>query len=235
MTTENNITEIPAIPAARLFLIIENHILREAMGAIFQRQSEFCVVDCIRFSTTAYDHAAASQCDVLLADQSSYTACPGNFIGDLLSLSPGRKAVLFGMEDDAETFLRAVRSGVSGYLLRDASAEDAVVAVRKVIAGHAVCPPWLCQNLFQFVAHATREGSMILNQRLCAKLGLTARRQELVALLARGLTTKEIAKSLHLSEFTVEIQVHRIVRQLKLQSRHAAFQTVCEQNLAASI
>ena len=221
-----------ATPATRLFLVIENRMLREVMAAMFQKRSEFSIVGSIRYGPSAYQQAAASQCDILLADQASASAFPNNFIADLLRLVEERRVVLFGMENDPEAFLRAIRSGVSGYLLGEASAEDMIAAVRRVAAGEAVCPPRLCHDLFQFVARTAREGSMILNQSLCRKLGLTARQQQLVALLARGFTNKEIAGSLHLSEFTVKNHVHRIMRQLNAESRHAAVQTVCEHNPA---
>jgi DNA-binding NarL/FixJ family response regulator len=219
----------------KLLLIIENRMLREAMTALFQKQLDLELVDSIRYSASAYKLIAASGCDILLADQASAAAFPSNFITDLLALSPGRKAILFGMEHDPELFLQAVRSGASGYLLGEASAEDTVAAVRKVIAGEAVSPPCLCHHLFEFVARTTREGSMILNQRLCNRLGLTARQQQLIALLARGFTNKEIAESMRLSEFTVKNHVHRIMRRLNAQSRYAAVQTVCQGNLSATI
>jgi DNA-binding NarL/FixJ family response regulator len=76
---------------------------------------------------------------------------------------------------------------------------------------------------------------MILNQRLCHRLGLTARQQQLIALLARGFTNKEIAETMHLSEFTVKNHVHRIMRRLNAQSRYAAVQTACASNLPASM
>ena len=187
-------------------------------------------MDAVRYCPTAYKEAVASECDVLLVDHASATALPANFITDLLAHLPGSKAILFGMEDDAESFVQAVRSGVSGYLLGDASAEETIAAVRKVVAGEAVAPARLCQHLFQFVARTTREGSMILNQRLCLRLGLTGRQQQLIALLARGFTNKEIAETMRLSEFTVKNHVHRIMRRLNAQSRYAAVQTVCESN-----
>ena len=219
----------------KLFLVIENRMLREAMTALFRKQPDFCLVDSVRYSDSAYKLIASSECDILLADQASAAAFPCNFMSDLLALSPGRKAILFGMENDPELFLQAVRSGASGYLLGEASAEEAIAAVRRVIAGEAVSPPSLCHYLFQFVARTTREGSMILNQRLCHRLGLTARQQQLIALLARGFTNKEIAASMRLSEFTVKNHVHRIMRRLNAQSRYAAVQTVCESNLPATI
>ena len=229
-----NTPEISIAQVTKLFLIIENRMLREAMTTLFQRQPDFALLDSIRYSSSAYKLIAASACDILLADQASASAFPANFIGDLLSLSPGRKAILFGMENDPELFLEAVRSGTSGYLLGEASAEETIAAVRRVVAGEAVSPPCLCHHLFQFFARSSREGSMILNQRLCQRLGLTARQQQLMALLARGFTNKEIAESMRLSEFTVKNHVHRIMRRLNAQSRYAAVQTVCENNFPAN-
>jgi DNA-binding NarL/FixJ family response regulator len=214
----------------KLFLVIENRMLREAMSAMFRKQPDFRLVDSIRYAPTAFRQITSSAFDILLADQASAIAFPASFVSQFLAHSPGSKAILFGMEEDPDAFLRAVRSGVSGYLLGDASAEETVAAVRKVAAGEAVSPPRLCHQLFEFVARTTREGSLILNQRLCIKLGLTARQQQLIALLARGFTNKEIAGSMNLSEFTVKNHVHRIMRRLNAQSRYAAVQTVCEDN-----
>lgn len=219
----------------KLFLVIENRMLREAMTTLLHKQADFCLLDSLRYSPAAYKLISASECDILLADQASASLFPSNFISGLLSLFPGRKAILFGMEDDPDLFLQAVRSGISAYLLGEASADDILTAVRRVMAGEAVSPPHLCHYLFQFVARTSREGSMILNQRLCHQLGLTARQQQLVALLARGFTNKEIAESMRLSEFTVKNHVHRIMRRLNAQSRYAAVQTVCDTNLAATV
>jgi DNA-binding NarL/FixJ family response regulator len=156
MNTANNATNAGNTQVTRLFLIIENRMLREAMTSLFQKQPDFALVDSIRYSSSAYKLIASSACDILLADQPSVLAFPSNFISDLLSLSPGRKAILFGMENDPELFLQAVRSGTSGYLLGEATAEETIAAVRRVVAGEAVSPPCLCHHLFQFVARTTR-------------------------------------------------------------------------------
>jgi DNA-binding NarL/FixJ family response regulator len=219
----------------RLFLIIENRMLREAMTVLFRKQPDFSLVNSVRYSEPVYRLVASSDCDILLADQASAAAFPSNFISDLLASSAAKKAILFGMENDPELFLQAVRSGASGYLLGEASAEETIAAVRRVVAGEAVSPPCLCHHLFQFVARTTREGSMVLNQRLCYRLGLTARQQQLIALLARGFSNKEIAESMRLSEYTVKNHVHRIMRRLNAQSRYAAVQTVCEKSIPTTI
>src|SRR5438445_10425755 len=93
-----------------------------------------------------------TQFDVLLID-SLQTTWPTAKIVRETGGKAAYKAVLIGMEPDEELFMAAVRSGVMGYLLKDASASELVAAVRAVYRGEAVCPPQLCSTLLRFVAH----------------------------------------------------------------------------------
>src|ERR1700730_4589777 len=219
----------------KLFLLVENRLLREALAGIVRKQSDFCVVGVDRYTPSMERQFVESKCYILVADHATAAVFPSNFVPDTLALAPDMKIVLLGMEDDPQIFLQAVRAGVSGYLLGDASAEETLTAVRRVANGEAVCPPRLCFHLFQFVAREAQKGSLVLNQRICAKLGLTPRQQQLVSFLAMGLTNKEIAVNLHLSEFTVKTHIHRIMRQLNAESRYAAVQTVCEGGIGATL
>ena len=221
--------------ALRLFLLVENRLLREALAGIVRKQPDFCVVGADRYTPSIEKQFVESKCDILVADHATATIFPSTFVSDSIALAPDMRIVLLGMEEDPEIFLQAVRAGVSGYLLGDASAEETLTAVRRVAQGEAVCPPRLCLQLFQFVAREALKGSLVLNQRVCAKLGLTPRQQQLVSFLARGLTNKEIAANLNLSEFTVKNHVHRIMRQLNAESRYAAVQTVCEGGFGAGL
>ena len=126
------------------------------------------------------------------------------------------KIVLFGMEEDERSFLEAVRRMAVGYVLKDASAPDVVAAVRAVVRGEAVCPSRLCLWLFSYVAkHVTWMPTM----RLHVKLGLTRRERELLPMIARGLTNKEIAAQLNVSEQTVKNHVHRMIRKAGASKR----------------
>lgn len=219
----------------RLFLLVENRLLREALAGIVRKQPDFCVVGADRYTLSIEKQFVEAKCDILVADHATATIFPSTFVSDSIALVPDIRIVLLGMEEDPEIFLQAVRAGVSGYLLGDASAEETLNAVRRVAQGEAVCPPRLCLHLFQFVAREAQKGSMVLNQRVCVKLGLTPRQQQLVSFLARGLTNKEIAANLNLSEFTIKNHVHRIMRLLKAESRYAAVQTVCEGGFGTSL
>jgi two-component system NarL family response regulator len=133
------------------------------------------------------------------------------------------RTVVIARESDEAHFLAAVRSGVTGYLLQDASATEVVAAVRAVYRGEAVCPPQLCSTLFRYVAQMARE---IPVQNTPSKPDLTLRQQQLVALVAKGLTNKEIASHLNLSQFTVRNHIHRILKQVDAGSRSEAVETI---------
>ena len=93
-----------------------------------------------------------SQCDVVLVD--SFEA---RFIEGLLEQDSNVKMLLFGMNEDAEVFLKAVQLGVCGYLLKEASAAEIVAAVRAAARGEATCPPALCMALIQHLSKRRRE------------------------------------------------------------------------------
>ena len=104
-----------------------------------------------------------------------------------------------------------------------ASASDVLNAVRSVYRGVAVCPPQLCSTLFRFVAQMAKE--MPAHGQV-SRPELTLRQQQLVSLVAKGLTNKEIASLLNLSEFTVRNHIHRILKQVDAQSRSEAVDVI---------
>jgi len=212
----------------RVFLLIENRLLREALGRLFRKRSDLQVVGQRGNSDSLPQELLESQCDVLALDFFDPT-----FLFSLLPKdNPGFKTILIGMEGDSPQFLDAVRAGVRGYLLKDASASDVVTAIRSIFKGEAICPPRLCVSLFQCVAQSSRQ---VQDQALLPRRDLTLRQRQLVNLVAKGLTNKEIAAQLHLSEFTVRNHIHRIMRQVDVGSRREAVKVVRAQDLSASL
>ena len=217
-----SLNEIVPVSSIRVYLLIEGRLLREALGRLFRKRPDLLVVGQGGRGETAPREVLETQCDVLVAD-----SCQDEWLPASVSVQNGGRAgfktVLIGMEPDAEQFLDAVRSGVAGYLLPDASASDVVAAVRAVSRGEAVCPPQLCSALFRFVAQTAKELPL---QNSTAKPDLTLRQQQLVTLVAKGLTNKEIASHLNLSEFTVRNHIHRILKQVDAGSRSEAVETI---------
>ncbi len=132
---------------------------------------------------------------------------------------PEIKNVLFGMNEEPDFFLRAVRRGIAGYVLKSASAADLLDAIRTVAQGEAACPPKFCKVLFKSVAAATIKAE---DGRATTQFDLTQRQRQLMSLVAMGLSNKEIAANLNLSEFTVKNHIYRIMKQVDAQDRHEA-------------
>lgn len=206
----------------RVFLLIENRLLREALLRLLRKRADFTVVGQSGQTDLAIQEMPQAHCDVLVVGSFQF-----GWVSTTLALEsagqPNVKIVLIGMEADENQFITMVRAGVTGYLLKDASASDVVNAVRAVFRGEAVCPPQLCSKLFQFVAQTPKEAHP---RAIPSKPDLTLRQQQLVTLVARGLTNKEIASRLNLSEFTVRNHIHRILKQLDAETRSEAVDVV---------
>lgn len=206
----------------RVFLLIENRLLREALLRLLRKRADFTVVGQSGQTDLAIQKMPQAHCDVLVVGSFQF-----GWVSTTLALEsagqPNVKIVLIGMEADENQFITMVRAGVTGYLLKDASASDVVNAVRAVFRGEAVCPPQLCSKLFQFVAQTPKEAHP---RAIPSKPDLTLRQQQLVTLVARGLTNKEIASRLNLSEFTVRNHIHRILKQLDAETRSEAVDVV---------
>ena len=209
--------KLPDSPT-QVFLLVENRLVLETLVRLFRKRSDLRVVG-QGYSTEAID-ALNSQCDIFVLDDLRIVSLLGSRLFGGQQANGAMGVMLIGMEEDEKQFLKAVRAGVSGYLLNDASASDVVAAIRAVARGEAVCPPRLCLALFRSVARAVREAPTRIKQR--SVHGLTIHQQQLISLVAKGLTNKEIASRLNLSEFTIKNHIHRIMRQVEAESRHEA-------------
>jgi DNA-binding NarL/FixJ family response regulator len=207
----------------RVFLLIRNRLLRESLLRLFRKRTDLSVVGVGSPASSGAAEVENSQCNVLVTDQFSAKNCTESFLfRDQWATMQG-EILLLGMEEDEDLFLAAVRAGASGYLLKDASAGDVIAAVRAISRGEAVCPPRLCMGLIKWVSAKTREE---LTPRADSKPNLTLRQMQLVTLVAQGLTNKEIASQLNLSEFTVKNHLYRIMKQVDAGTRYEAVESV---------
>jgi len=212
-----SVKKLPEGPT-QVSLVVENRLVRETLVRLLRKRSDLRVVG--QGYSAEIIEALDSQCDIVVLDDLQMVSLFGPRLFGRQQAAGPLGVVLIGMEEDEEQFLKAVRAGVSGYLLNDASASDVVAAVRAVARGEAVCPPRLCLALFRSAARTARETPTRVKQR--ARQGLTIHQQQLISLVAKGLTNKEIASRMNLSEFTVKNHIHRIMKQVEAESRHGA-------------
>lgn len=204
-----------------VYILAENRLLRDSLARLLRKRSEINVVGVSRRSEPVKDEILASRCDVILMDSFDDAAC-SILLEGLLGQDSGVKLLLFGMDDDPELFLKAVRFGICGYLLKEASAAEIVAAVRAAARGEATCPPNLSMSLIQYLSKKRYENLYCVATGSTNQKALTPRQLQLIRLVAEGLTNKEIAASLNLSQFTVKNHLRRVMRQVEAASRHDA-------------
>ncbi len=202
----------------KVFVVAGNRLLREALGRILKRRSEITLLQASAIEPDCAAAIGGTDPDVVLINASAKDAAALQLIGELRQGGQGARILLIGVEEDAESFLRAVRMGISGYILQDASGAEVVAAVRAVARGESVCPPALCALLFQQVARQVPTPSGI---QVRLQLGFTRREQQLLPLVERGMTNKEIAGQLSVSEQTVKNHLHRMMQKVGVNDRLA--------------
>jgi DNA-binding NarL/FixJ family response regulator len=213
---------------AKVFLLAQNRLLRELLSKILFKKNGIEVVGCSPLSRNSLREILSAAPDILIVDSPTTSLPLTELVREVQENLASVKLVLIGMDADGQHFLQAVREGAMGYLLKDASALEVVAAVRTVANGGAACSPELCAFLFRFAA---RQNQMP-NFHVRSKLGLTNREQQLVSLISRGLTNKQIAAELGLAEQTVRNHVHRMLRKLGASHR-LAMVDICRMEGAA--
>jgi DNA-binding NarL/FixJ family response regulator len=208
--------------STNVYVVAENRLLRETLIRLFRKRGDFTVVGQDSYSNSVPENIVAAQSDLLLLDCLTPSHKSDDLICDVRESVPHIRIVLFGMDEDTDTFLQAVRLGVNGYVLKNASSSELFEAVRAVAQGEAACPAKFCKVLFQAISTEATQRAAIAEQRAGMRFELTQRQRQLMSLVAMGLSNKEIAANLNLSEFTVKNHIYRVMKQVDAQNRHEA-------------
>ncbi len=126
---------------------------------------------------------------------------------------PGAKILIFGVADDDQAIIECVRAGASGCILQDASLDDLLAAIRSLSQGTAPISPRVITTLFSYVA-----GLQAGDDRPPVT-PLTPREEQILQLMAEGLTNKQIGQQLYLQPQTVKNYVHLVLQKLNVRNR----------------
>lgn len=200
----------------RIYIVAYNRLLRETLGKLLAKRNELQVVGQSAATVEALQELNQSGTDVLLLNSGGDIANDLSIVRMARMQAPQVRIMMLGMNDDSQEFLQCIRAGISGYVLRDASSQRVLEAVQIVCRGGAFCDGHLCRLLFNYFEKSTNSlPSSIVRD----SLGLTQREQELVPLLARGASNKEIADQFCLSEQTVKNHLYRMKQKVGAANR----------------
>jgi DNA-binding NarL/FixJ family response regulator len=203
--------------AVRVVIVDDQAMVRQGLRLLLEAEDGITVVGEAADGAEAIDVTRRSGPDVVLLDvrmprMDGIEAC------ERISAIPDAPYVLMLTTFDLEDHVRAaLRAGASGFLLKDAPAEDLVAAVQVVARGDAVLAPSVTRTLIDQVARA---GPPPAPHPGVAQL--TEREHEVLVLMARGRTNAEIAEELYLGEATVKTHVGRVLAKLRARDRVGA-------------
>lgn len=172
--------------------------------------------------------AAAVRPDVVLMDMQLPDGNGALATTEILRVSPDSRVLVLSASAERADVLDAIKAGALGYLVKSASAAELIAAVRATAAGQAVFTPGLAGLVlgeFRRIANAPAEKDSP------PRPALTERETEVLRLVAKGLSAKQIATRLTLSHRTVENHVQATLRKLQLANRVELARYAIEQGL----
>lgn len=188
----------------RILLVDDHPMVREGLRARLSSVAHLQVVGEAGDATEALQAVALLQPDVVLQDVGLQQGNGIELIEQLLALKADLRVLMYSMYDNPEYVQRALQAGASAYVLKSAPAAEILAALDAVAAGGTFLSPAVSKRLFR-------------NQ--APRPLLSARESQILAALARGASSKQIAKELDLSVRTVETHRQSIKRKLNLEGQ----------------
>jgi DNA-binding NarL/FixJ family response regulator len=208
-------TNAPDSKAVRVLIVDDHPVVRAGLASLLRRQPGLKLAGAAHSAEEALEILKRSCVDVMLLD----LRMPGINGIDLLNLLKTRenkpRAIILSSYEYEEEIYQAVKAGARGYLSKNAPREEIVAAIEIVIAGGTYLPEAMVQWIEQ------RE----------SRTGLSAREIEILEMVSKGLTNKEIAGVLQISHYTVRNHINHISAKLQVADRTEAATVALRQGI----
>lgn len=201
---------------ARVVIADDHELVRAGLRGTLEAERDLVVVGEAADGAEAVELCHREQPDVVLMD----VRMPGT---DGLEATraikrelPGTSVLVVTMQENSDYLYEAMRAGVAGYVLKDASRQELVGAVRRALSGEPLLDPRLASRLLKRLASESQGPTTPAIE------ALTRRELDVLRQVAQGLTNREIAERLLLSPATVKVHVEHIIAKLGVSDRTQA-------------
>ncbi len=198
----------------RLAVVDDHPLLRDGVVGTLAREGDIDVIAVGASAEDAKRIARENSPDIMLLDISM----PGDGIEAarvILSAFPGMKAIMLTVSEREEDLTRAMQAGVHGYVLKGINGHDLANTIRSVARGETYITPQFAARLLSTI---NRRGADDGTAKAPAPQ-LTAREEQILREVAAGLTNKEIARKLDLSEKTIKHYMTNVLQKLQVRNR----------------
>jgi DNA-binding NarL/FixJ family response regulator len=204
------------MPKIRVLLIEDNRLLREGIEAMLNEQPDIKALSAAG-DGDAFEKAKKLKPQVVLLNIGLKNRSSLKVMGQIRKKFPGTEVVVMDLIPVHSEFVEFIKAGVSGFIYKDATLDHFLHTIKTVAKGAKVIPPLLTDSLFShIVEHAVQTGKV---DRLIKSVPMTKREQDVIDLIARGRSNKEISMELNIAVHTVKSHVHNILEKLALHTR----------------
>lgn len=194
----------------RIIIVDDHPLMREGITLALQRQAEIEIVGEGSNGQEAVSLAMRLQPDIVLMDILMPDVSGLDALAKIESVAPRSKVIMLTASEDAENLIASIRSGAKGYLLKGARGEDLAYAIRSVHRGNTYIAPELVVHVINSLADDPDPTPFS---------SLTSREHEVLILVARGLSNREVGQELKLAEKTIKHYMTAIMQKLNVRSR----------------
>jgi DNA-binding NarL/FixJ family response regulator len=205
----------------RVLLVDDQQLVRQGLRLLLEIEADIQVAGQAADGCEALAQVEALRPDVVLMDVRMPVMDGVAATRELAARYPEIGVIILTTFEDDETVFEGLKAGARGYLLKDISSEEMAEAVRKVAAGEALLQPRITRKV---LAEFSRLAGVAENASPARALAepLTGREQEVLRDLARGLSNREIAEALVITEGTVKNHVSNLFAKLEVRDRTQA-------------
>ena len=200
--------------AIKLLIVDDHMVVRDGLNSMLGRQKDFAVVGQAKNGLEAVERARELGPHVILMDLRMPEMDGVEAMRRIKAEDEDAKFIVLTTFDSDEYIFDAIEAGAKGYLLKDASREDLFQAVRAVHRGESIMQPGVAAKVLDRFAQLSRESAGVEV--------VSEREVEVIHLMARGASNKEIASTLGISESTVKTHVANILQKLDAKDRTQA-------------
>ncbi len=215
--------------AVHVLVVADNALLRDGLVSLLGQHEQIDVVGATGSCDDAVQRALVLRPSVVVMDSDVPGGGGVTVAGRLSTVCPEAVVCLLTDSDQEGDFFAAVHAGVRGYLLKDVQPKDLARAIITLAEGGVIVAPQLTRKLLRAFQQMQVAPAIPSIERL------TPREREVLMLLGRGMSNRDIAKHLRVSVSTVKVHVRNILDKLRLRSRSQATVIAVRAGLAAPV
>jgi two-component system NarL family response regulator len=202
-------------PGIRVLIVDDHPVVRAGLTSLLRRQDGLKLAGAAHSGEEALEVLKHASVDVILLDLRMPSINGIDLLNILKTHGSAPRAIILSSYEYEEEIYQAVKAGARGYLSKNATREEIVTAIETVVGGGSYFPARILQWI------EGREG----------RSGLSAREIEILEMVSKGLTNKEIAGALHISHYTVRNHVNHISAKLQVADRTEAATVALRQGI----